>query len=56
MSFYWLGGMLPINTGTGIDMLLPPVLGFGSGGNRAVKNQDVIDKLMEFYEKYFGWV
>ncbi|MBT9143443.1 MAG: Type I restriction enzyme EcoR124II R protein [Dehalococcoidia bacterium] len=42
-------------TGTGIDKIMPPVSRFG-GGNRAVKKQSVIDKLMKFFEKYFGLV
>lgn len=42
-------------TGTGIDKLMPPVSRFG-GGNRAVKKQNIIDKLTKFFEKYFGLV
>ena len=42
-------------TGTDIDKLMHPVSRFG-GGNRAVKKQGVIDKLMAFFEKYFGIV
>ena len=42
-------------TGTDIDKIMPPVSRFG-GGNRAAKKQSVIDKLMEFFEKYFGLV
>jgi len=40
-------------TGTAIDKILPPVSRF-SGGGRAVKKQSVIDKLLSFFEKYFG--
>ena len=39
--------------GTDIDKLLPPVSRFG-GGNRAKKKQGVIEKLKNFFEKYFG--
>lgn len=39
--------------GTDIDKILPPVSRFG-GGNRAKKKQTVIDKLKNFFEKYFG--
>jgi len=39
--------------GTDIDKLMPPVSRFGGGG-RAKKKQGVIDKLKEFFEKYFG--
>ena len=42
-------------TGTDIDRILPPVSRF-SGGNRAKKKQTVIDKLMKFFEKYFGLI
>lgn len=42
-------------TGTDIDKILPPVSRFG-GGNRTVKKQSVIEKLMKFFEKYFGLV
>ena len=42
-------------TGTDIDMIMPPVSRFGSG-NRAAKKQGVIEKLMQFFEKYFGLV
>lgn len=42
-------------TGTDIDKIMPPVSRFGGGGNsRAVKKQNVIDKLKIFFEKYFG--
>lgn len=42
-------------TGTDIDRIMPPASRFG-GGNRAAKKQNVIDKLMSFFEKYFGLV
>jgi type I restriction enzyme R subunit len=42
-------------TGTDIDKILPPVSRFG-GGNRAAKKQGIIDKLMDFFEKYLGLV
>ncbi|MDO9592809.1 MAG: type I restriction endonuclease subunit R, partial [Erysipelotrichaceae bacterium] len=42
-------------TGTDIDKIMPPVSRFG-GGNRAAKKQSVIEKLMSFFEKYFGLV
>lgn len=43
-------------TGTDIDLILPPMSRFSGGGNRAVKKQSVIQKLMTFFEKYFGLV
>ncbi|MDR2017303.1 MAG: type I restriction endonuclease subunit R [Syntrophobacterales bacterium] len=44
-------------TGTDVDKILPPVSRFGGGaGNRAEKKQGIIDKLMEFFEKYLGLV
>jgi type I restriction enzyme R subunit len=42
-------------TGTDIDKIMPPGSRFG-GGNRAAKKQGVIEKLMKFFEKYFGLV
>lgn len=42
-------------TGTDIDKIMPPVSRFGSG-NREVKKQNIIDRLMWFFEKYFGLV
>ena len=41
--------------GTDIDKIMPPVSRFGGGG-RAIKKQGVIEKLMKFFEKYFGLV
>jgi type I restriction enzyme R subunit len=46
-------GMLK-TTGTDIDRIMPPVSRFGGG--RAEKKQGIIEKLMEFFEKYFGLV
>jgi type I restriction enzyme R subunit len=40
-------------TGTEIDAILPPIPRFG-GGNRQAKKQQIIAKLMQFFEKYFG--
>ena len=39
--------------GTDIDKILPPVSRFG-GGNRAAKKKKVIDRLMAYFEKYYG--
>lgn len=39
--------------GTDIDKIMPAVSRFGGGG-RAIKKQTVIDRLMTFFEKYFG--
>ena len=39
--------------GTDIDKIMPPVSRFGGGG-RATKKQGVVEKLMKFFEKYFG--
>lgn len=46
-------GMLK-TTGTAIDKIMPPVSRFGGG--RAAKKQGIIEKLMIFFEKYFGLV
>ncbi len=40
-------------SGTDIDKLMPPVSRFG-GGKRGEKKQNVIQKLKNFFEKYFG--
>ncbi len=40
-------------TGTDIDKLMPPMSRFG-GGNRAEKKQNVITKLLGFFERFFG--
>ena len=42
-------------TGTDIEKIMPPVSRFG-GGNREVKKQNIIDRLMGLFEKYFGLV
>lgn len=43
-------------TGTDIDKILPPMSRFGGGGNRQEKKLSVIQKLMSFFERYFGLV
>ena len=40
-------------TGTDIDKILPPTSRFG-GGNRSEVKKNVIQRLMEFFERYFG--
>ena len=42
-------------TGTDIDKILPPISRF-SGGKRTAQKQGVIEKLLNFFEKYFGLV
>ncbi|MDD2350882.1 MAG: hypothetical protein PHD08_05410, partial [Synergistaceae bacterium] len=41
-------------TGTAIDKIMPPVSRFG--GSRTEKKQGIIEKLLAFFEKYFGLV
>ena len=41
-------------TGTDIDRIMPPVSRFGGG--RAKKKQGLIERLLVFFEKYFGLV
>ncbi|MCL1825559.1 MAG: type I restriction endonuclease subunit R [Betaproteobacteria bacterium] len=41
-------------TGTDIDRILPPMSRFSGGGERTTKKQNVIEKLLRFFEKYFG--
>ena len=40
-------------TGTDIEKIMPPISRFG-GGSRNAKKQSIIEKLMKFFEKYFG--
>lgn len=40
-------------TGTDINKILPPVSRFG-GGNRGQKKQTVLQKIILFFEKFFG--
>ena len=40
--------------GTDLDKLIPPISRFDGTGSRAEKKQNVIDKLQNFFEKYFG--
>ncbi len=40
-------------TGTDIDNIMPPISRFG-GGNRAEKKQTIIDKLLNFFEQFYG--
>jgi len=40
--------------GTAIDSFMPPVRRFGGVGDRSSIKQRIIDRLMEFYERYFG--
>ena len=42
-------------TGTSVDRLMPPVSRFGSS-NRTTKKQGIIEKLLSFFEKYFGLI
>ncbi len=41
-------------TGTDIDKILPAVSRFSKDGGRAEKKQNVIERLMGFFEKYLG--
>ena len=43
-------------TGTDIDRLMPPISRFGGGGSRDKKKQTIIEKLQNFFEKYFGLI
>ena len=40
-------------TGTDIEKILPPMRRFG-GGNRTERKQTIIEKILKFFEKYFG--
>lgn len=41
-------------TGSDIDKILPPVSRFGGKADRVAKKQTVIDKILSFFEKFFG--
>jgi type I restriction enzyme R subunit len=45
-------------TGTDIDKILPPVSRFsgGTGSSRTEKKQGIIEKLLQFFEKYLGLI
>lgn len=40
-------------SGTDIDKLMPPMTRFG-GGNRAEKKKNIIEKLLSFFDRFFG--
>lgn len=40
-------------TGTDIEKILPPMRRFG-GGNKSERKQTIIDKVLKFFDKYFG--
>ena len=40
-------------SGTDIEKILPPMRLFG-GGNKAERKQTIIEKVLKFFEKYFG--
>lgn len=40
-------------TGTGVERIMPPMPRFGQS-NRAQKKQGIIERLQQFFEKYFG--
>ena len=42
-------------TGTDIDKVMPPISRFG-GGNRTTKKQNIVGKLLVFFDKYLGLV
>jgi type I restriction enzyme R subunit len=46
-----VGGMK--TTGTDIDVLMPPMTRFGSG-NRAEKKNNLINRLLAYFERFFG--
>ncbi|MBN2176960.1 MAG: type I restriction endonuclease subunit R [Demequinaceae bacterium] len=41
-------------TGMAITEILPPVSRFSQGGERAAKKQAVLDKLTDYFERFFG--
>jgi len=43
-------------TGMDIDRILPPMSRFAGGGRRIAKKQNVVQRLIMFFEKYFDLV
>jgi len=48
-------GAVP-TAGTAITRILPPASRFSPGGDHGAKKQRVLDKLVEFFDRYFGLV
>ena len=48
-------GAVP-TAGTAITRILPPASRFSPGGDHGAKKQRVLDKLAEFFDRYFGLV
>ena len=48
-------GAIP-TTGTAITRILPPVSRFSPSGGHAVKKKTVIERLLAFFDRYFGLV
>lgn len=46
-------GMLK-TTGTDVDRIMPVMSRFGKNNNRIKKKQNIIERLLRFFEKYFG--
>lgn len=46
-------GAIP-STGTAVTKILPPVSRFAAGNAHAIKKQTVLDKLMAFFDRFFG--
>ena len=46
-------GAIP-TTGTAVTRILPPVSRFAKANNHSVKKQTVLEKLGEFFSRYFG--
>ncbi len=46
-------GAIP-TAGTAVTKILPPVSRFAAGNNHSVKKQAVLDKLVAFFDRYFG--
>lgn len=48
-------GGIPL-TGTAVTKILPPVSRFSQNSNHSLKKRTVLDKLVAFFERYFGLV
>jgi type I restriction enzyme R subunit len=54
IDYAFRDGMLK-TTGTAIDKIMPPVSRFGDE-NRTSRKQSIIEKLLKYFEKYFGLI
>lgn len=42
------------STGTNLSLILPPISRFSAGGERSKKREMVLEKLRNFFDRFFG--